>query len=316
VVLPWSLWSRSATARIPGPLTDILGSYTPWWTERVAADPLGFLAALPAAAAGLAERILRITFPGVPLGMRWALALAALPLMGWGVWLLFRRSRVIALGVLCYAGLLWVWPFQDRRFLMPVIPLLFLLGGLSILDAMGRLGGAERLEHLRRSPGLARSAAVVAVAWAMAFSLVSARRLFTGWAAAGFDVRAEALANAVIAMEQTASVGQVMGAAELWASLHLYTGGAAVPSAPFRPSSVGARAFGTPEEQWAVWSAGGVQRLLVEHGGAVHGEALNGIEERCPGAVQILARLPGAFVVDLGRSQPCVADLLDGAWPG
>ena len=53
--------------------------------------------------------------------------------------------------------------------------------------------------------------------------------------------------------------------------------------------------------------------ILVEHGGGVHGAPLNRMAELCPeGAVQLLASMPGAFLVRLNWDEACKERLLAG----
>ena len=121
---PWMVWSKGATEGIPAPLRDILGSYSTWWFDRATSDLSGFLAGISGSVVGNAERILRMTLPGVPLEVRWVLGILVIPIMIWGTGLLLSRSRSAGLGLLFYLGLLALWPFQDRRLLVPIVPLI------------------------------------------------------------------------------------------------------------------------------------------------------------------------------------------------
>ena len=41
-----------------------------------------------------------------------------------------------------------------------------------------------------------------------------------------------------------------------------------------------------------MWRAAGLNHLILEQGGQIHGAALDALEAECPGAVNILARMP------------------------
>ena len=317
---PWMVWSRGATESIPVPLRDILGSYSTWWFDRATSDLSAFLAGIPGSVVGNAERVLRMTFPGVAVEVRWALGLLVFPIMIWGTALLLRRSRSAGLGLLFYLAVLALWPFQDRRLLVPVIPLLVTVLLLRIPlrpSAEGRFAKSRPAEASGEgSVGLAlwwqRALFGLGAVWVAFYGGTSLYRVTQGYPQAGHEIRRDALAAATQAVERTGANNEVVGAPELWAALHLYTGRPVAPSAPFRPGSVG-RISGTPQEQWAVWSAGGVEHLLAEHGGLVHAQALDSLEARCPAVMQIMATLPGAILLDIGRQDPCVRAELERA---
>jgi hypothetical protein len=103
----------------------------------------------------------------------------------------------------------------------------------------------------------------------------------------------------------------VVGAPELWAGIHLYTGRLVSPSARFLPLSSRGPSWGIPEEQYRLWMEAGLTHLLVEHAGNVHGEALDRMDERCPpGTVQVLDLQPGQFLVALNWDAACRRVLL------
>ena len=70
--------------------------------------------------------------------------------------------------------------------------------------------------------------------------------------------------------------------------------------------SPGGLVSGTPEEQYEIWIASGVTHILVEHGGQVHGDALDRIDALCPaGSVQLLDSQLGRYLVGLGWDAAC-----------
>jgi hypothetical protein len=141
---------------------------------------------------------------------------------------------------------------------------------------------------------------LVALGWVVFFSAVSLHRLSDGWAVEPYRIRSAALMDAVRAVSEKTPEDAVVGAPEMWAGIHLYTGRAVVPSARFRPVSGGEPVGGTPEEQYELWIETGVTHILVEHGGLVHGAALDRIDALCPpGTVVLLDSQPGRFLVAL-----------------
>ncbi len=83
------------------------------------------------------------------------------------------------------------------------------------------------------------------------------------------------------------------------------------PSAPFRPGGVEGPAWGTPADQYRLWLAAGLDHVLVEHAGAVHGQALDRMDALCPGgAVEVRASYDGGFLVRLNWDEACRSRLL------
>jgi hypothetical protein len=134
--------------------------------------------------------------------------------------------------------------------------------------------------------------------------------------AAGGDVtdryliRTRTLSEAVELVER-APPDAVVGAPELWAVLPMLTGRSAAPSAPFQPDPLGQRpTAGTPIEQLAVWEAAGLDHLLLEDGGRIHGGTLTAVEAACPGSVTIVARGEREMLVRLEDDGGCRAGVL------
>ena len=70
---------------------------------------------------------------------------------------------------------------------------------------------------------------------------------------------------------------------------------------------------GTPSEQFAVWSASGIEYVVLEHAGVVHQEAMDELDTRCPGAVQLQASWGGGMLVRLDWDDACRAIVAPGA---
>ena len=108
-------------------------------------------------------------------------------------------------------------------------------------------------------------------------------------------------AAAVEAMSRTVPPDAVVGAPEFWAALHLHGGWTVAPSVLFDPASTDAEApsWGSPDAQERLWRSAGIEYLLLEQGGLLHGATLDRMGEGCPGMVQVLARTPPMLVVRL-----------------
>lgn len=299
--LGWSSWSRSrAPALTPG-TEDVLGPYGGWLAGQVLGSPGAFLGGLPLHAVDVARRVLALLVPG---GTGWVVGALAVPLAAVGLLgavHLVRRAPAVPWVAAFYLAMLMVWPFADRRLVAPVHPLLvacIVAGAWVLAERKGR-GTLRRV-------GLA-----FVVVWAGTFVVVSSSRVARSWAVAPYHLRAERLAAAVSALERVAPPDAVVGAPEFWAALHLHGGWSTTPSALFRPRAdeVGTPVWGTPDDQLRLWLAQGVTHLLLEQGGQVHGEALNRLEEACPGAATIPARLPPQMIVRIEWTEGCVERL-------
>jgi hypothetical protein len=301
VALGWGAWSADRARQIPEGMRDVLGPYGGWLGGQLASAPGAFAASLPAHTRAVVERVFALLVPGAT---GWLLWLAAIPLTALAAVGVVRLSRTLApvpWVVAAYLGMLLLWPFVDRRLNAPLHP------WTVALVCAGALGLAER-----GSAAAGRRVLGAAVfAWVGAYAVVSAGRDAQGWAAAGYRLRAGRLAAAVETLQQTAPPDAVVGAPEFWAGLYLHGGWQVVPSARFLPTSEdpATPVWGTPEEQLSLWWDAGVGYLLLEQGGRVHGDALNLLESRCPGAVQVLARMPPQMLVRLVWDRACAESL-------
>jgi hypothetical protein len=293
----WSLWASRAAREIPGDLADLLGPYGGWLLGQTVAAPVAFLSGLPSHTLGVLARIASLLLPGLTGWSLWAAALPLAALAVIGLSQLIRRFPPIAWFTLAYLGLLLVWPYIDRRLVVPVHP--FIVTSTAV--------GALTLFERRRSGALQRAVIGLALLWVGSFALVTAGRIATGWPAAPYRLRAEQLATGVEALTQTVPSDAVVGAPEFWAALHLHGGWQVAPSVRFDPRNVDPSApmWGTPAEQHALWSTAGIDYLLLEQGGTLHGAALDALEASCPESVFILARMPPLAVVQLAWDVEC-----------
>lgn len=298
----WSWWSDRASAAIPEGARDLLGPYGRWLVDQTLGAPATFLANLPAHAHGVVERAAALTFPGVTGSWLWPLAALVAPFAAYGLYLLVRRFPPLGWYGVVYLVVLLVWPYLDRRLIVPWHP---------VLLTAAAVGGAEVLRRARVRWG-ARSAVerVVlgcAVVWLLAYTSISAGRIAEGWPTAPYRLRSDRLAASVEALGRTAPADAVVGAPEFWAALHLHGGWTVSPSVRFDPRRVDAETpmWGTADEQLELWRTMGIDHLLLEQSGVLHDAALDQLEESCPGSVFILARMSTSMIVRLDWESEC-----------
>ena len=310
IIAPWMFWSGRAAAAIPAPLRDTLGPYAGWLASQ-AGGKGGDFGVMFARALTLLHRIVGLLFPGVEgSGVVWIAVLAG------GVLVLgVRRLSVRTWTPIFCAGLLtlmlWLWPYQEVRLVMPLIPVLGMVLVAGFSPESERLVRGILVAGTR--PTFARLAlGVGGLGWVVALGSASVIALSAGRHVEPLRVRELMLARAVEAVSERVPETGVVGAPELWSGLALHTGRRVAPSARFRPGE-GGSVWGTAPEQFAVWSVAGIEYIVLENAGVVHLAALNELEALCPGAVQLQASWPGGLLVRLGWDEECRALLVPGA---
>lgn len=297
----WGAWASSRAERIPEGLRDVLGPYGGWLAGQLTEAPGAFVLALPAHAAAVGVRVAALLLPGLTGWPRWAAAVPLAVAAGFGALRLVRRFPPLPWVALAYVGMLLLWPFVDRRLVAPLHPWVVVLVGFGTLHAL----------RVPSRPRLRGAVAALAVGWLVAYASVTASRAANGWAVGAYQLRAGRLAAAVEVLGNTAPADAVVGAPEFWAALHLHGGWQVAPSARFTPRAEdeATPVWGTAQEQLDLWWGVGVDHLLLEQGGRIHGEALDLLERRCPGMVTTLARMPPQIVVRLEWDAACAASL-------
>lgn len=293
LLTPWIVWTRWATATIPVEYRDYFASYSEWLTDRLVADPGGFLGELPAAFVQVTALLSDALLPGqagpILLGFGTPLLLLAL----WGFLQLARRSPGAALGAGLYLAMLVVWPFRNPRLAVPFVPLLMAALVFAIVDIRARV-------PVRARPGVLTAAGTVAAL----VLILAGMRLFGEAGTRPLRIRTTQLVGALEAIEAHTDPGDVVGAPELWPAVPLYTDRIGVPSARFRPGGEGPRQ-GTPQEQYRTWVLTDLEWVVTEAGGRVHGDALDLVEETCPGVLFVPARWGGQALVRVPWDADC-----------
>lgn len=298
-VLGWGWWSGRAAESIPEGARDLLGPYGGWILQQTVAAPGSFFANLPAHALGLGERVVAMTFPGVIGTPIWVLGALVAPLAAIGLYTLLRRFPPLGWFGVVYLGVLLVWPYLDRRLIVPWFPVFLVALVLGVLPVVDRLGG-ERARRVATGLG---------AVWILAYASVTAGRIAEGWPTEAYRLRADRLAAGVEALSRTAPASAVVGAPEYWAALHLHGGWNVAPSVRFDPrrADPDEPMWGTVDEQLALWSTLGIDHLLLEQNGVLHSDALDAVEATCPGAVVVLARMPSQMVVRIDGGPECLS---------
>lgn len=327
-ILPWTLWSVRAGGQIPEPLRDVLGPYGPWLLEQVRAHPTAYLDVLHQQARDLVHRTATVLVPGPPAlepwfdVLRWGALVVLVPALVLGFDRLWKRSRTAVLLLVGYLAVVWLWPFRDDRLLAPVAPFLILAvaegfrwsGEGSALpvgkkEEAGRTGapgpGGEKGGEEGAPGRLTRIWRRVGLGWAGLFAGVSLWGMAAGWPGAGYEIRSGMMARTVRVVDDAAPRDAVVGAPELWAGLHLYTGRTVSPSARFLPVRPDAPVWGTPEEQYRLWTEAGIDHLVLE-GAQVHSEALDRLADVCGDeALRLVASWEGGALVRLAWGPEC-----------
>ena len=313
IMVPWMFWSSRAASAIPAPLRDVLGPYAGWLAGQDGGEG-GLFAFVVARAFALAGQVVGLLAPGAD---GWEAVLVGV--LGGGVLItgvrrLSSRTWTPILTAALLMGMLWLWPYQEVRLTMPLVPV------LGMILVAGFRPEAERLTRGILLDGARPDAAtflvgIVGLAWILALGSASVIALAGGRHVEPLRVRELMLARAVQAVQERVPPNGVVGAPELWAGLALHTGRRVAPSARFRLTG-GGPVWGTPPEQFAVWSAAGIEYVVLENAGRVHQEALDELDERCPGAVQLLASWAGGLLVRLDWDDACRDVVVPGAVPG
>jgi hypothetical protein len=293
----WIRWSGRRSAEIPEGARDLLGPYGTWLADQTLSAPGAFVAGLPSHTIGVLERVAALFLPGLSGSALWVAAIPVGFVAVFGLQRMLSRFPPLAWLTLGYLAMLLLWPYLDRRLVAPLHPAIVASVALGASELIGRV----------RSRAFVVVVIGAAVLWVSSYSAVTAFRIAEGWPTAPYRLRAERLATAVEALSRTVPDDAVVGAPEFWAALRLHGGWTVAPSTRFDPRSTDPDApmWGTPDEQIALWKSLGIEYLLLEQAGKLHGAALDQLEDSCAGMVQVLARMPAMMVVRVDWDAEC-----------
>lgn len=289
LIAPWILWTQRVERQVPGPLADILGTYGGWLGAQLATADPEWAADVARGGLELGNRVLSALLPGVPAAARWALAPLLVAAGGAGAAWVWRRSRSTVLFIIGFLAVLWLWPYSARRLLAPVVPWLVVVVGAGFA-----VGARARWQ------GVGAPSRVLGFTWAVWFVAANAAALAAHRHDAVLVERSLLLLRVAQGVRIATPRDAVVGAPELWAGVHLYTGRTVAPSARFRPASGERPVWGTAAEQIKLWRTAGIDFLVLELGGRIHQDALLELQRRCGReAVRSAARFPGGEIVRL-----------------
>ena len=310
IIVPWMFWSSRAAAAIPAPLRDTLGPYAGWLASQAGGEG-GYFGAMFARALALTGQIVGLVFPGATGWGAVLIGVIAGGVLIAGVRRLSVQTWTPILTAALLTAMLWVWPYQEIRLTMPLIPVLGMILVAGFRPEAERLARGILASGKRPDRGSFLVGAM-GLGWIVWLSSTSAIALGGGRHAGPLQVRELMLARATQAVYERVAPNGVVGAPELWAGLALHTGRRVAPSARFQPAGDGP-IWGNPREQFAVWAASGIEYVVLENAGVVHQEALDELDARCPGAVQLQASWAGGLLVRLDWDEACRAIVLPGA---
>lgn len=228
VMLPWQIWTAAHGANLPRVFAGSYGSYTSAFVAALESNGADWLARVAAYnVVDLARPIGAVFAPGASLITHWLIVATVVAMLAIGLWLLRRRTPVMALFIVGYAAMVIVWPYAPDRFLWGVWPLILLT--LGVAADMAVRGARER-----RAAGLplVGHAALVVAAGALALGLVryNARGYQRSWWDTSQRGPARQLTPVVEWIQQSTRPTDII-ASDGDPLLALYTGRLVVPSA-------------------------------------------------------------------------------------
>ena len=125
LIVPWQLWVSAYQAETAAPFVGKYGAYGPWLSEGYRAGGLPFAkAVLEKNADELFGFLGYISLPVAPVWPRFVSLGTLIVLSVVGAVAVWRRIPVTIVFLLCYGGVILVWPFEPTRFLLVWWPVL------------------------------------------------------------------------------------------------------------------------------------------------------------------------------------------------
>jgi len=141
VQLPWLLWSRWASPRVPVPLEGAYGSYLGWFFHGIREGGVGFVLATARVNIGESWLLLQDRVAaGLPTPIHHATLAVVIVMLVAGAWSFTRRAPVTIVFAALYLGIVLVWPYSPWRFVWAVWPLVALVSMEGVHAAWIRAG--------------------------------------------------------------------------------------------------------------------------------------------------------------------------------
>ncbi|MBV6520740.1 MAG: hypothetical protein MNPFHGCM_00858 [Gemmatimonadaceae bacterium] len=232
LVSPWQLWVIQHAHEVPDIYLGKYGSYFGWWTQAIGAEGVGWVGHVAIhnlrmiAAQGWATT----STEGFPLLVRLSATVSLTAFFLGGLLRLRRRLPVTALFVVCYLGMVVVWPFAPARFTWGIWPLVGLCYACAVQWVGERWTNAAPERNARRAwPAVS---GVAAVALLVGYASYNAKAVSRGWwTTLQRDVAERALPIAEWVLENTKPADILATDDDILISL--YTGRRTVPTGPF-----------------------------------------------------------------------------------
>ncbi|MEO5814902.1 MAG: hypothetical protein ABIT20_06445 [Gemmatimonadaceae bacterium] len=141
VQLPWMLWSRGASPRVPAPLEGAYGPYLDWFFDGMRDGGPGFVFATARVNVGESWLLLQDRVAaGLPVAVHHVVVALVLAALVAGAWSFARRAPVTIIFSTLYLGIVMVWPYAPWRFAWAVWPLIVLVAMEGVRSAWLRAG--------------------------------------------------------------------------------------------------------------------------------------------------------------------------------
>jgi hypothetical protein len=226
-LLPWQLWVSAYQHEIPPVLTGKYGAYGSWLADGYREGGLAFARGVFIANLQSLDRLLSYAF--MPVQTVWPRAVAFITISALavgGLVALARRAPVTVGFIVCYGGVIMLWPFEPDRFVLAIWPLVAILVGAAI-TAVWRWRPAALAARMARVGALGLTLAALA-----GFAVYNARG-YRGqwWTSVQRDAGRRAKPIAEWVVRHTAPSDVLSTDDDL--IVFLYTGRQAVPTSTF-----------------------------------------------------------------------------------
>ena len=275
MLAPWSLWVAAHHHELDGAIASGYGTYG----DLLRQSGWGWLS--PATLADVGGPLLTVALPPVPY-LRGLLALPAGALLITGMVRLVREIPTLGWTLVCYLGIVLVWPYGPDRFLWAAVP------WLAVAFALGVEAAWRRSAEATAAAGKVRRVATVAgiVGVAAGYGIFQVRGYAHGWATST-QRGISATMSALLPWIQARTEPEAVIASEDEALLWLYTGRRAVPNYVWRVRGRSAEALG-PDSLRAWLERSHADYLVLTGPGSDPARMVDALIGRRPGYLQMV----------------------------